>query len=343
MLEKMEPIATIVDDAVLPIRLPSPQKPLSPPIIALENASVGYGERVVLSRLSLSLSHDDRIGLLGANGNGKSTFAKLLAGRLAPCGGDMVRAAKLEAGFFAQHQIDDLNLVDTPYSVFARLMPGAPEARIRSRAAQAGFSGARAETKVENLSGGEKARLLLGVASFDAPHLLILDEPTNHLDIDSRAALIEAINDYEGAVVLVSHDRYLLEACADRLWLVADETVKAFDGDMEEYARLVLSKTRAEEKQAPRAAQSDSGKTEAPRRRDAGLMRKKLAAAEEKIEKFTALLARVDDALAHPEAFAKNAQEAAKLAAQREDLARALALAEEQWLEIAAEAEDAGR
>ncbi len=339
LLAKMEPIAAIVDDAVLPIHLPSPEKSLSPPIIALEKASVGYGDRVVLSRLSLSLSNDDRIGLLGANGNGKSTFAKLLGGRLSPCAGEVVRAPKLEAGFFAQHQIDDLNERDTPYAVFARLMPEASEARIRARAAQTGFSGARADTTVAKLSGGEKARLLLGVASFNAPHLLILDEPTNHLDIDSRAALIEAINDYEGAVVLVSHDRYLLEACADRLWLVDDGTVRAFDGDIDDYARLVLSRTRDEEpKRAPSALAQ-----EAPKRRDAGQSSRKLAAAEEKIEKFTQLLARVDEALAAPDAFSRNPQEAARLAAQREELAQALAAAEEQWLELAAEAEGAGR
>lgn len=338
MLEKMEPIAALVDDSVQPIHLPSPDKPLSPPIIALERVSVGYGERVVLSRLSLSLANDDRIGLLGANGNGKSTFAKLLGGRLEPADGRMVRAAKLEAGFFAQHQVDDLNEQDTPYLVFSRLMPDAPEARVRARAAQTGFSGARADTKVAHLSGGEKARLLLGVASFNAPHLLILDEPTNHLDIDSRAALIEAINDYEGAVVLVSHDRYLLEACADRLWLVDDGTVKPFDGDMDDYARLVLSRTKGEEPRRAPAAAPPPGQ-EAPRRRDAGQMRRKLAAAEEKVEKFTTLLARVDEALSAPDAFSRNPQEAMRLSSQREELARALALAEEQWLELAGEAE----
>ncbi|MCC2104155.1 MAG: ABC-F family ATP-binding cassette domain-containing protein, partial [Hyphomicrobiales bacterium] len=214
MLEKMEPTAAIVDTDVLPIHLPSPEKQLSPPIIAMERGAVGYDERVVLSRLNLSLSNDDRIGLLGANGNGKSTFAKLLAGRLQPMGGDIVRATKLEVGFFAQHQVDDLDLSDTPYRAVARLMPDAPESRVRARAAQMGFSGERADTKVDQLSGGEKARLLMGLSTFHGPHLIILDEPTNHLDIDSRAALIEAINDYTGAVVLVSHDRYLLEACA---------------------------------------------------------------------------------------------------------------------------------
>ncbi len=341
MLERMEPVTAIVDDSVLPIYLPSPEKPLSPPIIALERASVGYGDRAVLSRLTLSLSNDDRIGLLGANGNGKSTFAKLLGGRLETMDGRMVRAAKLDSGFFAQHQVDDLNLDDTPFRVFARLMPEAPEARVRARAAQTGFSGARADTKVAHLSGGEKARLLLGVATFNAPHLLILDEPTNHLDIDSRAALIEAINAYEGAVVLVSHDRYLLEACADRLWLVADGNVRAFDGDMDDYARLVLSKTRVEEPNSAAPA-PNAPPSVVPKRRDAGQMRRALAAAEEKVEKLTTLLARVDSALASPEAFTRNPPEAARLAAQRAELAEALAAAEEQWLTLAEEAESAG-
>ncbi len=345
LLAKMEPVAAIVDDAVLPIHLPSPEKPLSPPIIALEKAAVGYGDRIVLSRLTLSISNDDRIGLLGANGNGKSTFAKLLGGRLAACAGEMVRAPKLEAGFFAQHQIDELNESETPYAVFARLMPGAAEARIRARAARTGFSGARADTPIASLSGGEKARLLLGVAAFNAPHLLILDEPTNHLDIDSRAALIEAINDYEGAVILVSHDRYLLEACADQLWLVDEGTVRVFDGDMDDYARLVLSKSRGEEPKgafvapAQESSKQESFKQAAPKRRDAGQTRRKLAAAEERVEKFAQLLARVDEALAAPDAFARNPQEAARLAAQREELAQALAAAEEQWLVLAAETE----
>ena len=230
MLEKMEPTAAIVDMDVLPIHLPSPEKQLSPPIIAMERASVGYDARVVLSRLNLSLSNDDRIGLLGANGNGKSTFAKLLAGRLSPMGGDIVRASKLEVGFFAQHQVEDLDLSDTPYRAVARLMPEAPEARVRARAAQMGFSGERADTKVEQLSGGEKARLLMGLSTFHGPHLIILDEPTNHLDIDSRAALIEAINDYAGAVVLVSYQSFFDQNLVAPVNKVYAATIKAGAG-----------------------------------------------------------------------------------------------------------------
>ncbi|MGA8172835.1 MAG: ATP-binding cassette domain-containing protein [Methylocystis sp.] len=345
LLAKMQEVVAVVDEAVAPIYLPSPQKPLSPPIIALENASIGYGERVVLSRLTLSLSNDDRIGLLGANGNGKSTFAKLLGGRLAPLSGKATRAPQLEAGFFAQHQVDDLDPDDTPYTALARLMIDAPQARVRATAARAGFSGARADTKVERLSGGEKARLLLSIASFHGPHLLILDEPTNHLDIDSRAALIGAINEYEGAVVLVSHDRYLLEACADQLWVVEDGRVRAFDGDVDDYARHVLTKTRVVESRgqtpAPRQAETSIEKAGSGKgRRDPGFARRQLASAEEKVEKLSKLLERVDTALAAPEAFSRNRDEAARLAQQRDELARALASAENQWLELLAEQDD---
>ena len=263
MLEKMEPVSAIVDRDVLPIILPSPPKKLSPPIVALDRTAVGYDERIILSNLSLSLSNDDRIGLLGANGNGKSTFAKLLAGRLPARAGSMVRAPKIDVGFFAQHQVDDLDETDTPYRAVARLMRGMPESRVRGRAAQFGFSGQRAETPVAQLSGGEKARLLLGLSTFAAPHLLILDEPTNHLDIDSRAALIDAINGYEGAVILVSHDRHLLEACADRLWLVADGTVREFEGDLDDYKACgAWHATTAESRGAARKSSFAEAKAE---------------------------------------------------------------------------------
>ena len=339
MLEKMEPTTAIVDTDVLPIDLPSPEKQLSPPIIAMERASVGYDERVVLSRLNLSLSNDDRIGLLGANGNGKSTFAKLLAGRLRPMGGDVVRAPKLEVGFFAQHQVDDLDLSDTPYRAVARLMADAPESKVRARAAQMGFSGERADTRVEQLSGGEKARLLMGLSTFHGPHLIILDEPTNHLDIDSRAALIEAINDYTGAVVLVSHDRYLLEACADRLWLVADGAVREFDGDIDDYTKLVLQSSRGGDSGAKPAKAAE--KKQSPVREKRGVSQKKIQALEERIAKFGDLISRIDETLGDGSAFTKDPQKAAALANQRGELASALAAAEEEWLALSVEAESA--
>jgi ATP-binding cassette subfamily F protein 3 len=344
MLEKMEPVSALVDDEILPFSLPSPQKPLSPPIIAMENVSVGYGDRVILSRLSLSLSNDDRIGLLGSNGNGKSTFAKLLGGRLEPMSGELRKSSKLEAGFFAQHQVDDLDMNDTPYLAVQRLMTEAPESKIRARVAQIGFPSSKSDTKVANLSGGEKARLLMGLATFNGPHLLILDEPTNHLDIDSRSALIEAINDYAGAVILVSHDQYLLEACADRLWLVADGRVQNFDGDMADYRKLVLdgakSPSRKNREAAP-ANVADQRRDAAKARKDAAPLAKKVQAADEKMARFTGLIERIDLALADPRAFERSPAEATKLSQQRAELERALMAAEEEWLELSAEYEAA--
>jgi ATP-binding cassette subfamily F protein 3 len=347
MLARLEPIAAIVDGHVLPFDLPSPEKPLSPPIVVMENVAAGYDGRTVLQRLSLSISDDDRIGLLGANGNGKSTFAKLIAGRLAPLSGEVRRSSKLNVGFFAQHQLDELNEAATPYQCVAELMPAAPESKVRTRCAQMGFPNVKADTKIAQLSGGEKARLLMGLASFSGPHLLILDEPTNHLDIDSRAALIEALNDYRGAVILVSHDRYLLEACADRLWLVDAGTVKAFAGDMDDYKKYVLDKAAA----ATAAAKSgdegfkeskSSPKPQAARGKGGPSLKKRLAAAEEKMARFQDLIARVDQALSDPKAFVTEPMKAAQLAKQRGELETALAAAEEEWLVLSSEETQAG-
>ncbi len=342
MLEKMESVEAIVDEDVLPFSFPSPEKPLSPPIIAMEKVAVGYGERTVLSGLSLSLSNDDRVGLLGANGNGKSTFAKLLGGRLAPLSGILNKSAKLEAGFFAQHQVEDLNLDDTPFLAVQRLTPDAPEAKVRARAAQIGFPNVKADTKVANLSGGEKARLLMGLATFNGPHLLILDEPTNHLDIDSRAALAEAINEFSGAVILISHDQYLLEACADRLWLVADGKVQAFDGDIADYRKFVLDSARKSQKanaEKKREAPAEPRRDAAKARKEAAPLARKVKAAEEKMTRFSGLIARVDLMLSDSRAFERNPAEATKLSQQRADLQRALDAAEEEWLELSSELE----
>ena len=341
ILEKMEPVAAMVDDEVLAFHLPSPQKPLSPPIVAMDSVSTGYQERTILSRLSLNISNEDRIGLLGSNGNGKSTFAKLAGGRLAPMGGSLRRSQKLEVGFFAQHQIDDLEPYGTPYSHVAPLMIDGTEAKIRARCARMGFPHVKADTRVTELSGGEKARLLMGLATFHGPHLLIMDEPTNHLDIDSRAALIEAINEYEGAVILVSHDRYLLEACADRLWLVADGTVKNFDGDMDDYTKFVLEQAGAEREAKRREARDERPKSEVappPDRAAKREAKKKLDQLEEQMNKLQGLLARIDEALAAPDAFTKDPAKASQLAGQRAEVERTLARIEEEWLTLSEEA-----
>jgi ATP-binding cassette subfamily F protein 3 len=332
MLARMEPITAIVDEAVLPFRWPPVARHLSPPIVTMEKVSVGYGERAVLSRIDLTLSNDDRIGLLGANGNGKSTFAKLVVGRLAPMAGRMVRANKLDVGFFAQHQIDDLEPGGTPYSHVAERMRGGAESKIRGRAAIIGFSGARADTKVDQLSGGEKARLLMGLATFDGPQLLIFDEPTNHLDIDSRAELIEAINEYEGACILVSHDRRLFEACVDRLWLVANGTVRPFEGDIADYGRFVLNQNAPTQQRTKREQSSRPAPAQGPLKRE-------LAALEDKVNRFQDLLRRIDQALAKASASGGDALKIADLAQRRGDLERALASAEWAWLELSEQAE----
>ncbi|HHK74843.1 MAG TPA: ABC-F family ATP-binding cassette domain-containing protein, partial [Rhizobiales bacterium] len=234
-LARLQPIAAIVDEHVAPFVFEAPQKPMAPPLLRLDGASVGYEPgKPVLTNLDLRIDPDDRIGLLGANGNGKSTFAKLLTGKLDPMSGRRKIHKKARIGYFAQHQMDELSEAETPYDHIRALMPEATEAQLRAKLGHLGFGIDKAETRTDHLSGGEKARLLFALAGFGEPHMLILDEPTNHLDVDSREALIRALNEYEGAVILISHDRHLIETCADRLWLVGEGTVSRFEGDMDD-------------------------------------------------------------------------------------------------------------
>ncbi|HZD92217.1 MAG TPA: ABC-F family ATP-binding cassette domain-containing protein [Pseudolabrys sp.] len=346
MLAKLEPIAALTTDDVRPINFPAPDKLLSPPIIAIDGVSVGYEPgKSILSGLNLRIDNDDRIALLGANGNGKSTFVKLIADRLKPTQGSITRAAALRIGYFAQHQVDELNPQETPYDHLRRLMPDAAEAQVRARVGAIGFSGAAADTPVEKLSGGEKARLMLGLATFEAPHLMILDEPTNHLDIDSRGALVEAINDFPGAVILVSHDRYLLEACADRLWLVAEGKVKPFDGDLDDYRRLVLSErsggTSNAAKSSAGPSRSDVRRAAAEKRAETAPLRQRVKKAEAQIDKLTREIAALDEKLADGSLFTRDAAKAAEFAKRRADTAEALAAAEEEWLTASAALETA--
>jgi ATP-binding cassette subfamily F protein 3 len=243
-LAKLEPIAETVEERVAPFTLPSPTRPLAPPLIQLESAAVGYNGTAVLRNLNLRLDVDDRIGLLGVNGAGKSTFAKMIAGALPLQSGEMKREQRIRVGWFHQHQIEALDPEDTPLEIMRRERPDDSESSRRSRLAQFGLSFDKQETTVANLSGGERARLLLNLVAMAAPHLLILDEPTNHLDIDSRRALLDALNDYEGAVILITHDRSLIELVADRLWLTANGHIKPFAGDMDDYARLILDRAK---------------------------------------------------------------------------------------------------
>ncbi|MGJ4889596.1 ABC-F family ATP-binding cassette domain-containing protein [Bradyrhizobium sp. HKCCYLRH3099] len=334
MLERMKPITALVTQDVREITFPAPEKLLSPPIIAVDNASVGYDPaQPVLNRVTLRIDNDDRVALLGANGNGKSTLVKLLAGRLAPFSGKVTRADKLSIAYFAQHQLDELDESGSPYTHVRKLMGDAPESKVRARAGAIGFSGKAADTSVKSLSGGEKARLLLGLATFYGPNMIILDEPTNHLDIDSRAALAEAINEFPGAVIMVSHDRYLIEACADRLWVVADRTVKTYDGDLDEYRRMILS-TRSGAPARDTERSQPSEKAERPRgdNKRSGL-KQKIAAAEAEIARITEIIAKIDSALSLPDIFTRDPKQATQLSKARANAADALARAEEQWLE----------
>src|SRR6202049_1642120 len=267
MLERMKPVTALVTQDVREISFPAPEKMLSPPIIAVDDVSVGYDPKnPVLNRVTLRIDTDDRIALLGSNGNGKSTLVKLIAGRLAPFSGQVTRADKLSVGYFAQHQVDELNIDASPYDHVRKLMGDAPETSVRARPGAIGFSGKAGDTLVKSLSGGEKARLLLGLATFFGPNMIILDEPTNHLDIDSRAALAEAINEFPGAVIMVSHDRYLIEACADQLWVVPDQAVTAYDGDLDDYRRMVLSARGARANSRDRGSNERSNGRDRPQR-----------------------------------------------------------------------------
>jgi ATP-binding cassette subfamily F protein 3 len=335
MLEKMKPVAALVRQEVREISFPAPEKTLSPPIIAVDGVSVGYDPKhPVLNRVTLRIDDDDRIALLGANGNGKSTLVKLLAGRLAPFSGKITRADKLSVAYFAQHQLDELNEDGSPYDHVRKLMPDAPESKVRGRVGAIGFSGKAGDTLVNSLSGGEKARLLLGLATFFGPHMIILDEPTNHLDIDSRAALAEAINEFPGAVIMVSHDRYLIDSCADRLWVVADRTVTPWDGDLDEYRRMVLStrgmQTRGSEGNQRAPARDKAARNKMEKRVP---LKQKISEAEAEIARIADIISKIDAALALPDLFQRDPKQAARLGKARAGAASALQRAEEAWLE----------
>lgn len=346
MLEKMEPIAALTEESSRPIHFPDPEGRLAPPILKLENVSTGYNGKEILKRLTLNIDTDDRIALLGANGNGKSTFAKLISGRLDAMSGEITKATKLKIAFFAQHQLDELRPAESSVEHVRRLMAQAPEAQVRARVARFGLPTDRMDTPAKDLSGGEKARLLLGLATFDGPNLLILDEPTNHLDIDSREALILALNDFQGAVVLISHDRHLVEACADRLWLVADGGVGPYDGDMEDYRRLILQGPDADKK--PRKEEEDDKGSAQERRREAAEkrhllkpLRQKIEAAEKEMSRLQDKIIKLDEALADPEFFTREPDRATKFAKERAYCEKKLVKTEEEWLGLSAEYEEA--
>ena len=293
-LAKMQPIAELFDDPSLSFGFPDPSA-LRPPLVTLDYAAVGYGETPILRRLNLRLDPDDRIALLGRNGNGKTTLARLLAAQLAPMEGDMAASAKMRVGYFTQYQVEELDGADTPLEHMTRVMTGATQGAVRGQLGRFGFSGDKATTQVQRLSGGERARLALALITRDAPHMLILDEPTNHLDVDAREALIQALNEYSGAVVIVSHDRHMLELTADRLVLVDDGTARDFDGSLDDYLALVLAKepAGAKPKKKDRVAAAKA-------REMSAALKQRAKEAETELAKLTAERSTIDRAMFDP-------------------------------------------
>ncbi|WP_144378343.1 ABC-F family ATP-binding cassette domain-containing protein [Mesorhizobium amorphae] len=343
-LERMKPIAALVNDSVKPFSFPEPVKTVASPIVALSGVEVGYAPgKPILKKMTLRIDADDRIALLGANGNGKSTFAKLLAGRLKAETGTMTIAPGLKVAIFAQHQLDDLRPDENAYEHVRRLMPEAPEAKVRARVAQFGLATEKMNTAAKDLSGGEKARLLMGLAAFDGPNLFILDEPTNHLDIDSRESLIHALNDFPGAVILVSHDRHLLEATADRLWLVKDGAVNPYDGDLDDYKTLVtgVSADRREKREADKASKADRRREAAARRAALEPLAKEIRATEGLMDRLRKRIDLIEDELANPALYEKDPIKATRFAKERSELAAQLNAHEERWLTMSAEYEEA--
>jgi ATP-binding cassette subfamily F protein 3 len=343
-LAKLEPMAATIEERVAPFILPSPPRPLAPPLVRMEGVSVGYDGHAILKKLNLRLDIDDRIGLLGVNGAGKSTFAKLIADALPTMSGHLHRDRRMKVGWFHQHQIEALDPTDTPLEIVRRTMPESSESARRSKLAQWGLGYDKAETTVANLSGGERARLLLNLVAAQAPHLLILDEPTNHLDIDSRRALLDALNDYEGAVILITHDRSLMELVADRLWLAADGGVKPFDGDMDDYAKYVLDRAR-QNARAPSqvAAPETAAAAAAPKAPPVaiGPLKRKLDAAESTLARITREVAELDTQLTDPKLFAKDPTKTAELTRRRERGQERLDAAEAEWMALAEQYERA--
>ncbi len=327
MLEKMQPITAPEEAARVVFTFPEPEE-LSPPIVATESASVGYDGTAVLSRLNLRIDQDDRIALLGKNGQGKSTLSKLLSDRLDAMGGRVTKASKLRIGYFAQHQVDELHIDETPLQHIQRERPDEHQSKLRARLAGFGLGPDQADTEVARLSGGQKARLSLMLATLDAPHLLILDEPTNHLDIESREALVEALTEYSGAVVLVSHDMHLLSMVADRLWLVKDGRVTPYDDDLEAYRKLLLTTEK------PAAKEKPSQKPKRTSRDDVLALRSEVRKCEARVEKLSEMREKLDGILADPALYEPGkGDEVAKWQKKHAEVMDGLDRAEALWMD----------
>ena len=332
MLEKMEPIAAGVENSVAAFNFPTPEE-LSPPILRLEDTSVGYDGLPILRDLNLRIDQSDRIALLGANGQGKSTLSKLLADRLIPLDGNLVRSSKLKIGYFAQHQVDELHLDETPLQHITREFPGETPSKLRSRLARGGIGPEQALTEVGRLSGGQKARLSLLLATIEAPHLLILDEPTNHLDIESRESLVFALAAYEGAVILVSHDPHLVNAVADTLWLVKDGQVNVFYEDLNEYKKLLLSERGLADKSEKPKKIKKKRISHGERRKILSPYQLEVTKCEERLNKILTIKEKIDEALANPDIYTNSDPEKFEsLTKKRAEVDDAIVKAEALWL-----------
>ena len=334
-LEKMQDIAVPLEDRTMPFTFDDPAELASPPVV-LDEADCGYvAGKPVLKKVSLRLDHDDRIVIVGPNGQGKTTLVKTIAARLALLAGKRVASGKVVIGYFSQDQLDELRAGETVIDHVRDLERDWAPPKLRSLAARMGFGAEKIDTKVENLSGGEKVRLLLGLMAHAKPHILILDEPTAHLDIDSREALIHAINGYEGAVLLITHDIYLAEACADRLWLVYHGRARQYDGNLEDYRKLVAAADRPKDDGGPSKVEDAAERASAANKPKVSkyTLQRKLEAAETEMEQAQAALARVDAALADPEVFTRDHARGEMLMKERAHAAAALVKAEAAWLE----------
>jgi len=332
-IAKLPPLEATIEESATRFSFPEPQQ-LAPPILSLERVSVGYGGTAILRDLSLRVDMDDRIALLGANGNGKSTLAKLIAGKLEASSGELRRGNKLKVGYFAQHQTDELTLTETPVDHMQRAMPRATVQQVRGQLARFGLDVDRAETRVGSLSGGEKARLLLALATRDAPHLLILDEPTNHLDIDAREALVRALAEFSGAVLLITHDPDLVDLIADHLWLVGDGTVKPYDGDLDDYRKLLSERSRSASRADAVVGKRSDRRDRADARAATAPLRKRVRDADMRMTALATEQARLEAKLADPALYG-SARKSEVLATQAQLAAtkKLIVAAEADWLE----------
>ena len=341
MLAKMQPIAAIADDPSLSFDFPNPSE-LKPPLITLDMAAVGYSDTPVLQRLNLRIDPDDRIALLGRNGNGKTTLARLLAAQLAPMEGSVTASSRMCVGYFTQYQVEELHGDDTALQHMNRAMIGSPPAAVRAQLGRFGFSGDKATTLVAKLSGGERARLALALITREAPHLLILDEPTNHLDVDSREALVQALNGYDGAVIIVSHDRHMIELTADRLVLVENGGATEYGGSVDDYIDLVLGRNQPPAEAKPKQSRLDR-KAAAKAREEARALKKAAAEAEATSARLMAQCSAIDRAMFDPESAPSELANltVSELNLRRAKVAAELAAAEARWLEASEQLEKA--